>query len=322
MGVRIIGSDGATKYLEALRVERDAYGGSQRTLDGGKVTLDSLQAWNGSSAHNMDGSTVEIVYKAYKPATKRQKKEAAASKAAGVHLRKMEGRLIDLRENEDGTTLVLVTTGLRTNSAGVEEPCFRAMNIQKGAVLGIAIDDSLGQTAEAIEALDAANNGAPPKNSGANASPRHNQVTQAVGEDDDLGDLTNMDAGNEFDNAVEVSDRDQSIEDAHDEANRIQTAGRVTVKATEGKVVNADSLEELGKNLTKLNKELSQGGMHKKVQGLVHKEVKRQLSVVINGLQDIVANMKDPSRPMPELSADQLAKLGGWEGIDEEAEEY
>jgi len=152
MGIRIIGRKASSEYLEQLTAEREAMAGAIRVLDNGKVKLDSVVAWNGTSAHKCDGSTIEVAYIAYRKPTKKQVEEARHAKAAGVSLKLMIGRVIDIKyTGDDDDTLMLVTNGLRA-PAGTDIP-FRAMNVTRGKVLGIAIDQPLGISVEDLKKL-------------------------------------------------------------------------------------------------------------------------------------------------------------------------
>lgn len=152
MGMRIIGRAAASAYLERLVAEREVYDGDKRELDNGLVKLDSVKGWDGTSEHKCDGSTVEIYYEAYRKPTKRQLEEAEACAEAGVDLQTMVGRLIDLKYTKDDDALVLVTNGLRAPTDGGIP--FRSMNVAKGRVLAIAIDDKLGVSIESVKAME------------------------------------------------------------------------------------------------------------------------------------------------------------------------
>ena len=136
--VRLFGTS-ANEYLCKLVEERGD--GTLRALDGGGISLDSVKAWD-KKVHKADGADIEIAYKAYLKPTDRQKREAAGAKAAGVDLRLMKGRLVDIRRTKSGDVQVLVTSGLRASETGGIP--YRSLNLQKGCLLGLAINCSLG----------------------------------------------------------------------------------------------------------------------------------------------------------------------------------
>jgi hypothetical protein len=316
MGFTIVGTEACEKFLQALQVERDSFNGDRRKLHNDKVILDSQKAWDGTSDHNCDGSTLTVVYKAYRKATKKQKQQAQGAKNAGVDLRLANGRLVDLKGNDDGTTLVLHTNGLRFNDDKIP---FRSMNAQKGCVYAIAVDEALGMSADdAVTAAAAAdakvgvNSGPAPKTPPANpvAAAPPAKKDAVADQFDDIGDLE-VPTTEEYDAATEKLTKE--IEEG--------TSGTVKVKAGPGEEVSEDTMKELTKNLGKLGEALADGGalekkITKAVNAAVHKEVKRQLTVVVHGLQDIISNMKDPNGPMPELPAEALAQLGGFRPDD------
>jgi hypothetical protein len=139
----------ARLLLEQLAAERDATKGEARFLLGGTVKLDSVKAWDGHDAA-VDGSDVEVVYRAYREPTAKQIQEAASAKAAGVDLQKIVGRVVDIKRKEDGSVLFLVTNGLRGTDGRVP---YRALNVNKGHVYGVAIGEPLGMSAEEVRTL-------------------------------------------------------------------------------------------------------------------------------------------------------------------------
>lgn len=152
----------AAELVAELAAERDVDEGVTRTIRDGDVKLDSVRAWIRSNSdtpivHAVDGSLVEAVYKAYKKPTKRQKKEAEGAKAAGFSLRRIVGRIIDVRNLEpkpgekEGDVVIMMTTALRNNSSG--KVAIRTLNVSKGTLYGIAINGHLSLTDEQLEAL-------------------------------------------------------------------------------------------------------------------------------------------------------------------------
>jgi hypothetical protein len=139
----------ARLLLEQLAAERDATKGDARFLLGGTVKLDSVKAWDGDEAA-VDGSEVEVVYKAYREPTARQIKEASSAKAAGVDLQVLKGRVVDIKRKEDGSVLFLVTNGLRGTDGRIP---YRALNVNKGHVYGVAIGEAIGMGAEEVRTL-------------------------------------------------------------------------------------------------------------------------------------------------------------------------
>jgi hypothetical protein len=153
--ISVIGIN-AHKLVDGLAVERDTTDGNTRVLRNGDVKLDSVKAWERAETskpieHQADGSTVEVVYGAYLKPTERQKKEAEGAKSAGVDLKFIKGRIIDVKSLENGDTVLLVTNGLRRTTKG--GPPFRLLNISKGKLYGIAINGVLGKTAEEVRDL-------------------------------------------------------------------------------------------------------------------------------------------------------------------------
>jgi hypothetical protein len=139
----------ARLLLEQLAAERDATKGESRFLLGGTVKLDSVKAWDGHDAA-VDGSEVEVVYRAYREPTARQIEEAASAKAAGVDLQKIVGRVVDIKRKEDGSVLFLVTNGLRGTDGRVP---YRALNVNKGHVFSVAIGEPIGMSADEARTL-------------------------------------------------------------------------------------------------------------------------------------------------------------------------
>lgn len=152
MGVRIIGRKAASAYLERLATEREVYSGDKRELDGGLARLDSVKAWNGTSEHKCDGSSIEVLYRSYKKATKRQIQEAAGAVAAGAKRQEVHGKLVDLKLTDDSeSTLVLTTNAFRSPADGSIP--FRTLNVTKGRVLAVAVDEALALTDMEMELL-------------------------------------------------------------------------------------------------------------------------------------------------------------------------
>ena len=135
--------------MEQLAAERDATNGESRFLLGGTVKLDSVKAWDGHDAA-VDGSEVEVVYRAYREPTAKQIVEAASAKAAGVDLQKIVGRVVDIKRKEDGSVLFLVTNGLRGTDGRVP---YRALNVNKGHVFSVAIGEPIGMSADEARTL-------------------------------------------------------------------------------------------------------------------------------------------------------------------------
>ena len=148
MGIKAIG-DRARLLIEQLAAERDAAGGKSRFLLGGTVQLDSVQAWTGQEA-KVDGSEIEAVYRAYRKPTGQQIREASSAKAAGVDLQFAKGRIIDVKKQEDGSVLLLVTNGARGTNGKIP---YRAFNVNKGHLYALSIGESLGMTADEARVL-------------------------------------------------------------------------------------------------------------------------------------------------------------------------
>lgn len=145
----------AARLVGKLAAERDAADGDNRSLCGDLVRLDSVKAWRRSDPdkaieHKADGSTIEAVYKAYRKPTEKQRKEAEGAKAAGVNLKRVVGRLIDVTTLENGDVVILMTNGLRRPEKGTP---FRLLNVSKGTLYGISINGSLTKSVEELEQL-------------------------------------------------------------------------------------------------------------------------------------------------------------------------
>jgi len=159
--ITAIGID-ASKFVGQLAVERDSTDGNGRLLRNDDVKLDSVKAWERVNKdtpieHQADGSTVEAVYKAYLKPTERQKVEASGAKAAGVELKKIVGRIVDVKTLDNGDVVLLVTNGLRRPVKGGAP--IRLLNVTKGTLYGISINGALTQTADELKALYDAGSG-------------------------------------------------------------------------------------------------------------------------------------------------------------------
>jgi hypothetical protein len=111
--------------------------------------LDSVPQWQGKGTPKpkLDGSDIELVYLSYLPATEKQKEQAEGAKLAGVKLERISGKLVDIRQCQDGTIQVLFTNGLRD---GQGEIPWRSINTNKGILCYLAVNEGLGEPVEEI----------------------------------------------------------------------------------------------------------------------------------------------------------------------------
>jgi len=111
-----------------------------RTVEGGQIALDTVPSVRGA-VHQMNGSLVQVWYKAANPATAQAISEARrATVDFGLPRQLYTGRLIDiLRGGTDGTVYFKVKA-IEREGAG-----FRSFNPSKGQLLEMVINPSAAQ---------------------------------------------------------------------------------------------------------------------------------------------------------------------------------
>jgi hypothetical protein len=128
----------AARMFEIFRAEMDANPGL-RAVENGNVVLDAVPSAPGA-VHQMNGSLVEVWYKAANPATPRAIAEARrATVEFGLPRQLYSGRLIDIKRGSDGTVYFMVRA-IQRDGAG-----FRCFNPSKGQLLEMTINPAAAQ---------------------------------------------------------------------------------------------------------------------------------------------------------------------------------
>jgi len=127
----------AARMLEIWMAQLEA-NRRTRSVEGGAVKLDSVPSARGA-VHRLDGSVVQVVYKAANPPTERQIREAEVATRV-VPRQQYTGRLIDIKRGQDGTVYFLVKAIERRDEDNSDEPAFRTLNPSKGRVFEMTIN--------------------------------------------------------------------------------------------------------------------------------------------------------------------------------------
>lgn len=123
----------AARMFEIWRAELDARA-DLRAIENGQVKLDSVPSARGA-VHQMDGSLVEVWYRATKAATPRAIAEARrATEEFGLPRQLYSGRLIDIKRAADGTVYFMVKA-VQREGAG-----FRCFSPSKGQLVEMTIN--------------------------------------------------------------------------------------------------------------------------------------------------------------------------------------
>jgi hypothetical protein len=130
----------ATRMFELWRQEMDARS-DMRAVENGQVKLDSVPSTCGA-VHQMDGSLVEVWYRAANlPTTQAIAEAHRATVEFGLPRQLYSGRLIDIKRGADGTVHFLVKA-IQRDGAG-----FRCFNPSKGQLLEMTINPAVAQLA-------------------------------------------------------------------------------------------------------------------------------------------------------------------------------
>jgi hypothetical protein len=131
-------AEAASRMFGIWRAELEA-NPRARAVENGEVKLDTVPSAVGA-VHLMDGSLVEVWYKASKPPTERAIREASeATQMMHMPRQRYTGKLIDIKRGADGTVYFLVRA-LERREEGTGMPAFRAFNPSKGQVLEMTIN--------------------------------------------------------------------------------------------------------------------------------------------------------------------------------------
>jgi hypothetical protein len=123
----------AARMFEIWRQEIEA-GVSVRAVENGQIKLDSVPSTRGAE-HQLDGSLVEIWYRAANPSTPIAIQQAhRATVEFGLPRQLYSGRLVDIKRGADGTVYFLVKA-IQRDGAG-----FRTFNPSKGQLLEMTIN--------------------------------------------------------------------------------------------------------------------------------------------------------------------------------------
>lgn len=125
----------AVRMFGIFRAEMERTPGI-RSVENGHIVLDAVPSGPGA-VHQMNGSLVEVWYRAANPASARAIAEAhRATVEFGLPRQLYTGRLIDIKRGSDGTVYFLVKA-IQREGAG-----FRAFNPSKGQLLEMTINPS------------------------------------------------------------------------------------------------------------------------------------------------------------------------------------
>ncbi len=125
----------AARMFELWRQEIEARAGL-RAVENGEVKLDTVPSARGA-VHQMDGSLVEVWYRAANPPTATAIAEARrATVEFGLPRQLYSGRLIDIKRGSDGTVYFMVKAIQRDGEG------FRCFNPSKGQLLEMVINPS------------------------------------------------------------------------------------------------------------------------------------------------------------------------------------
>lgn len=139
----------ATRMFEIWRSEIDACA-DVRAVEDGQVKLDSVPSARGAT-HAMDGSLVEVWYRASKAAAPRAIAEARrATEEFGLPRQLYSGRLIDIKRAADGTVYFLVKAVQREGTG------FRCFSPSKGQLIEMTINPAGAEAGSRIQPVRAA----------------------------------------------------------------------------------------------------------------------------------------------------------------------
>lgn len=123
----------AARMFEIWRTELDTRA-DLRAVEDGQVKLDSVPSTHGA-VHAMDGSLVEVWYRATKAPTSRAIAEARrATEEFGLPRQLYSGRLIDIKRGRDGTVFFMVKA-VQREGAG-----YRCFSPSKGQLIEMTIN--------------------------------------------------------------------------------------------------------------------------------------------------------------------------------------